>query len=1275
MVRSQAATLGVLFVALHALARVRAYYLRDNPPSLFRDVDTGQVTSRKYVEVVCDAADWGPDATAHVFEVQSTDRTTTWDVSVRCMPPTYVYDIELTGYIPRDGILKATGFCRVPAGTLINQTYADIISRANLPQAMGRRLLGLSLAQTMGCHGGFGIPFVSSFIATGMAAAGQCDGADVPSQDDIDKLQSQIDTLRKSGENLVDANNNLWEKVRVLNEKQQDFLDNQRVIDSTIRDIVANATLSEKRTLNITTGIMRRVNELSADVQRDLQQSRDWQASTNAQLDTVNSLIVALSDTTDANLKAVSAQMQNTTAALRSALASLTDTVELNRVDARVEAIKALVQLRRLTGFVMRLSARAQDRRALTRTALMDVQSVQTEGYIPFLGDLGTEPTVNPSDFYLAIEDQFVRTIYGSVAYQDRFTTYCDGNFIADSLGSWQEPADILNGLGPANCSHTADSTAVACQCFTFHSASSCIVNASLTADPDNSLYFSKDTSPWYTGIQLTGALHCSNGGPISDVGSLTVLRGVGDLAGVFASMAARTQDHGDATHLLTNAYSGLTVMLPYRDRLVNATLSSLYESRDDLELPRAAAKLLGLSAGRFASLGEAVYAVMDGVMPLGVNVYDEPFSSYNGMPSHCSTSMFMAYTPDWIPQYRFRVRGLLMNMQASITNQVDDGRGTVKINTTDLIFTNDMQMAMPGDILVAGSPFPDARNQIFDVAQRDLSTSPDAGSRAGTVSYALCPNINGCTWQDFLNYTSQRFDAKSGANVAALYARTLLPDANGVWRCVPDPAASPSGPNGACDLRDRFDIMPGDPLNRTAWVRPRLYGSYMARFAIPTGTVTDLVVTECPTFSVQRSTPDGVMLRLSNPRTAAVNVQLFYTGGENCDAGNVPEGPQVSVGAGGSVDVFIPACAGTDGRPGVMYARAQVVGGADCAQTATGDGLDITAPTREYTVGTLGIADVTHVRRTTEVATDWVLAATTRMVGDLSAKIDALTVLQYAAHRQFGLIDTPDLNFTQGYRDIAAMGTNNSAAINETRGNIGGANFSKYETDKAAFQALFDELAAAQRAALEAQVARIDALSNRTALQTLIANDYSNARELVANASIIWSEALAQYVNDSLAVQGQVIQIFRAIKAGLAPGGFSLGDFGDLMGDALDATLGAGGKLFDAVASVAKAVVSPFSALGSTLGNIFQYVLYVVVLIVICCCLCGCVYAVFKARQFLPGSSGSSSSSSSPDTQALLKRATSRQSAGSKRSAFSRATTTNSDRTATVVPPGADDI
>lgn len=1201
-------------VVCAATTAVNAYYLREYPPTVLIDADTHNLKSQKFVDITCDATDWAPGASPNVFQVTSSDGATTWDVSVTCQAPTYVYDLVVTGYVPRDGLLSITNFCRASNSAIINETYADIVSRAQIPTGMSRRLLGFGwsdlgkLAKTVACHaGGLGTAtgpgrFAGTAVEMGAALAGQCDGGDDPSAATMAQLNDLKGKIAQANTNLQTATKDLFGKINQNFAIQQDFMHTQQQTNTEIVDQLKQQNLDQIATWNRTESLTQQLGALGATVAADLEQSRAWHLAAEDQIAAANDLIGQLAISTDQNLKAVAERLQNGTAALATSLANLTNRVGADRENALRQSIVASAALRRLTGMVARAAARTQDRRVFTRQALMDVATVQTRGFVPFLADLGTAPTVDPNDFYLVVEELFSRTLYGVTAWEDHFTVYCNGNFISDGLGAWQSPDDTLNGLGPPNCTYT--DTTLPCHCFVRYEWSHCTANATMASTTESDLYYTKTTSPWQTQQRLVPSLHCQNGGPVTASSSATTIRSTEEFAAQFVALAEHAQDLGETTYVLTSAYTGLFVTLPYLSNLVNTTSFSLYASANDLELPRAVAKIVALSAGRFAALGDAVSAVMDGVIPGGISIYDSPFASTDGHPAHCTTSMFMSYSADWIPQYRLRIKDVILNLQATITNQAPDGLGSVPINTTDLTYSNALQMELPGDILLAGSPFPDADAHIFDVEQRALSTSPDAGGRAGTASYPLCQNSYGCTYADFLNATGQNFDARSGSNVAALYTRTVAPDANGIWRCVDDPAATPSGPSGACDLRDRYDIAPGDALNRTLTARPRTHGSYVARFQIPMGTVTTLIVTECPTFSVLKTVPGGVWLRLANARAAQVIVVLSYSAGDDCDSeivGSVPSLQTVTVGAGGSRDVWVPACPSASGAatPGRLYVRGSIQGGASCVQTAGPTGLEVTGPERSYSLGTLGMPDVTHVHQTTSIASDWVLTATTDMINRQTDFMQRSLELQYAAFRQIGVIDTPELNFTQEFKSIVASVASNLDTINSTRGTIQALNYTVYGAQQAAFDGIYAAQNAAREASQNASLARFDVLANLSSLQQIIVANYDQNVLSVRNATDTFLLAQATYLNLTDQMYTTIIQAFVDIKNGKKNGLFDINDLADLFGDLAALAISAGGPLLDVIKKALDIPGSLFGGFGNTIMQIIEIIF--IGLIVVC--------------------------------------------------------------------------
>lgn len=1202
------------FLLLAVALGVHAAILTEYPPTVQLNTDTGDITAQKFVDVTCSYTDWQSSSPALTFSVTSTDTVNpkTYDISVQCLPPTYVYELSVTGYIPRDGRLAIVDFCRAQTGS-INATYMDVVNRAVLPSNVGRRLLGIFdvsdwggnllhgiMCDSSGLFSGMGLMasnraagqtgkaaangdtvskgLAYASLATGAlnfaaSASGACGGTgiDPATQHALDGLTTRIDDQEIA---LKKATGELWDNVTATFHELHNFMDTQDLINRNVTDQLALNYRTAVLANDQTNTVYQYARSVGDTAKKDINEVRGYVADAFGAIGRIDSTIAAFTGAVDTQIKSAFNDARASINSVAASLSNLSDVVESNRVSDYVSLIQVTSQLRSLAGVAMRGLMRFQDRRVFTRAALRDVDTVLAMGFVPFLEDLGAAPTVDPTDFNLMIDTIWVRTLAGGIAHEEQYGVYCSGTFIADALGPWLSPEAVMSAIGPQNCS-TTDSTENPCHCFILHLSRQCTALSSLT-DSNSVDYYQISTGAWRQNMRLNATAHCSSGVTES---TSDLIRSGDELSASLASISRYDTNLGDATYVISAAFANLQTALPFDAALVNLTTMRMFKDKTERTIGRLFTTLISLTTGNFAALGDAVTRALDGLIPNGVSIYDYPFSTQNGVPAQCTQSMWMAYSPDWIPQYRLLIKDVRLDMVATMTDT--DTLVATTIPITDITYTNTMQMQLPGDVLVAGSPFPDADGIVYDVEQRAMSTSPDAGARMTTVSYALCPDPNGCTATQFRNTTGQKFDARSGSNVAALYAHKLQRDANGIFRCAAN-AANTSGPSSLCDLRDRYDITPGDPLNRTLLAKPMKSGSYVSRFSVPLGTVQQLIVSTCPTATVQQITADGTTLRLVNARPRTVILTLEYNT-ITCCASRSTE--TVSVPAGGSVSVWIPSCTGAGGCR-TQSVRASIQGGALCPNI---NGVDVTPLSRSEAVVARGVPDLVHVQRTASVATDQVLSATVSMVVSLTDAISRLLIEQYAANRQNGVIDVPEHNFTDAFKSITDSLAGILNDVNNTRTNITTHNVSAdFDSLSRDFDSVFIANQISLQALFNGTAAGLATLSSLNTLQRENIAHYDAAVNATVVAIGRYEEAQATYNN----LTGQMFHtIVRALDELSTPNndfGFDPSDLGRVLAKSLSLVpegIAWVGKEADAI--VTKAIELAGGALAALAGGI----------------------------------------------------------------------------------------
>lgn len=301
-----------------------------------------------------------------------------------------------------------------------------------------------------------------------------------------------------------------------------------------------------------------------------------------------------------------------------------------------------------------------------------------------------------------------------------------------------------------------------------------------------------------------------------------------------------------------------------------------------------------------------------------------------------------------------------------------------VRIDGVLVSRTSDVTLHTPQDTLLPGAEYVvigDPRNEtlVYDVPQNEISLAPGEYARRGKVTYILFPPGADETAREWVDRHGVLPTQSAAQNLPYLYQARV---ANG--RCVTVPLAAGSW----CSIRDRFDVVPV-PSNSSRLAFAARSGSVLTgSVVVPMGDITQHVFSVCPVMqSVAQG--GGTQLTFISPVANGVrplNLTLIVHFADVCDT--LFSTFQLAPGA--SFSVFVPRCGDT--------AHASLFRGAD----GEGDpclgiqNRDLVPAMNDYR-SVYGNFDVPRVNLTQAVTNDEVMLLMQRMEATITERMLAL--------------------------------------------------------------------------------------------------------------------------------------------------------------------------------------------------------------------------------------------------------------------------------------------
>lgn len=1083
----------VLFVLLGALALAQAIQIVSRSPVL--DVIDGVVQRTQNLEILCGASDFGQTASFTVTDSTGTNRL----LSVTCSELQYIFALQLQGYVPRDGQLRLQEICLSRTSFIANASSVGALLMSNpaLQANPGGNRRLLEWYDDMGDH------LQCDFsIGTSCPRSG-------PSQEDLDKLQAQLNEFQGAANDRLNAISNFmnassrWDAGILANAQatsrvQQSLMDAVAKTDArfnageaataAVKVAVGRLALLTATKINQINTNMNDLRSFAANLSLTLQAqtysefNRSWLAMGQLEVDTKT--------------------------AINDLSASVYSQFEDNYVKQRLLA----KGIRNLASTISKFNLRSDTARAFSRLFLEDVVRIAAAGYQPFLYDLGTQPQDNGLVYTQKLETvSFSWVTSGSRAHHAEVSYVCNVRYMMDSNAGWYTWKDFLETMGPPGCNLDASVADTACQCHGEVVRSWCDLppGGTLSANFTNGMTLDQST--------------CGSTPPTQQQPILTT-----NGTDFIVLMSAMCLEVG-----ANMVYMGALM----NGRFVNFTNSvgSCVASYQNLETPTDG---VGITFGTLAfwemaymqwnSFSDVLARYYDGDLPAGLSFRDTPFQRRYGQTTTCTTGAMMSYSADFLPVYRL----VPQRVVASVTATVEGVAGvTTSAATIDVAISNILPTG--GDIVVGD---PRSNSSIYNIPDASLSLNPLPQARENGVLYPLLPHTNNFTlaaWTDLYGVT---FDHFSAANVAQLYATPVNPTTGAC-------AGMQMGGSGAwCDRRASFSVR-GVPGSSTEMMMvPRTSASFRSTVSVPEGDLTLKLTSLCPTL-MNFSAGTGTVLTLMSAQTPGSVTRVRTTiGPEVCAAAFVDD----LVGA-AAIQRLVPHCAASGGLSTVTVQRLNGTGAwVDCVSN-----LDLTTGALRY-VADLGNADLHYVSASSMNLTDNVASALTSIVVHFQDMMLSNTLAQLQMVRSTGLrIDNTS------YADFLARANQTADVLKRI---IDGFQLPQVTTDdimavKLKMEAEYGAAMAAAKTAREEFLNAMDNVKRDIDAQSVTLAEMNNSLVELEKARTVLFEAEKAFTGALVNITSTIVGVFGTLKR---KGGFgSLFGIGDAFSELVDVAEG----------------------------------------------------------------------------------------------------------------------
>jgi hypothetical protein len=815
-------------------------------------------------------------------------------------------------------------------------------------------------------------------IAGGLGAIGNAfglggGGGDCPScasKSELDRLNSQVRRNQAS-------------TMRAMTDFMGQLNDVQTGQATLTQQLGAGLTANLDATNGLIAAALDQINMTSRLAEFEVQQGRQLDtkfAETSASIGIVSTAVgnlsvqvSALSNSVDAGVRASFNYTQTAVNAVHSALAGHQNITSdrINNHDRMLGDLAATVQT--MNSVMMDMQRKDRDRAKFNRAVHTLLDSLEDDGWVPFLKSRGTPPSDDTSAFpYLNIAQVAVAWVSSSTAYKLRLTYNCGTRYLLDRADLQSDSVTVLRTLGPSTC-NTADPDS--CTCWVEANSQRCTklgsynftsttgFNNFVNATALGGTYCSGAVTTVNSEILTSGALEAYwlNGSyaPCASVPVATTGYAVTELV-----IGKRITTHNDPGLCVSGVFTADRALGPPAGAPVNPFMGVLSFMRMQRALAMTRLDVLELR--------------YHGLVPDGITFETIPFTRRPHpdnasviVNAACTVAHVSAYK-DALPLYRMTAFATTTTVTSTTERFLANGSTVVgAASVKSVLLSTPLANLLPvSGKLVVGNPA--AVDTIYDVPDADISAGSVSESNAGAVGYIMNTNISLLADQNaWIAEYGNVYDARKAVTAPEQYAVSI----NGTnSACV---LSRPPGTGSLCDLRDNY-MLASSTVNGTVYILASQRGGfYQAVISKPDGDLSSLVQSTCPTLSYGEITPAGVavVLSVSSQLAAAVDVRVDVVSTE-CAGYTTP----VTITPGTSSSVYIEAC-GLGGDTVLTVARLGTSGYEECP----GDPFNATAPVSAVLVAK-GIATTGHAVSVSTTNIDAAQVATQKAALDIAA-------------------------------------------------------------------------------------------------------------------------------------------------------------------------------------------------------------------------------------------------------------------------------------------------
>ncbi len=990
---SPVAVAALVLLALFAVA-VGFQIVSESPSIETRLVTDGPdtytvVQGQTLYTVQCDSSDFGQTRSYSLTHPDGVPGR----FNVTCGTPVNRFKLTRVGYVPADAILGTIEQCTVigSSGTGSKRLKTD-----HTPTQLQWTVAGNTIRISKRPHyyytpdhpehpsqksravkPMFGFRDAAYFVVNPQGAIANAlglggGGGDCPScasKDELDRLNTQV--RRNQASNM-----------RAMSNFMNQLNDVQTGQAALSQQLGAAITANVDATNGLIASAIDQINLTARLADFEVQQGRQLDAKfseTAASIGVVSTAVTnltaqvsGLSNAVDAGIRASFNYTQAAVDAVRLTLNGYQNVTSdrINNHDRMLNDLAATIQT--MNSVMMDMQRRDRDRARFTRSIHALLDSLEDDGWVPFLKSRGVPPSNDTSAFpYLNIAQVSLSWVSSSTAFKVRMTYNCGTRYLLGRADLQSDSVTILRTLGPSDC-NTADPDT--CTCWIEANSQRCTklgsYNFTSTTGFNN-----------FVNASALGGTYCS--GAVTTVNSEILTSGALEaywLNGSYAPCASvpvagtgyavtelvigkRVITYNDPGLCVTNVFTADRAMAPP----LGAPLNPFMGLINFMRMQRA------LAMNRLDVL-ELRY---HGLVPDGVTFELIPFTrrphpdnSSIIVNAACTVAHISAYK-DALPLYRMTAFATTTTVTSTTERFLPSGTVSEAASVKSVVLSTPLENLLPvSGKLVVGNPA--ATDTIYDIPEEDVSAGSVADSNAGAVGYVTNTNVSLLTDQNtWIENFGDVFDARKAVTAPEQYSVSI----NGTTQtCV---LSRPTSGGTLCEMRDNY-LLTSATINGTVFVLASQRGGfYQAVISKPDGDLSTLIQSTCPTLTYGEITPAGVtvVMSVNSQLSAAVDARVDVEP-TNCPGYSLP----VTITPGTSSSVFIEAC-GLGGNTTMTVARLGLSGYENCP----GEPFDVTSPTSDVFVAK-GIATTGHAVTVSTVNIDAAQVATQKAALDIAA-------------------------------------------------------------------------------------------------------------------------------------------------------------------------------------------------------------------------------------------------------------------------------------------------